>query len=157
VIRYALRHGWSPLAVALDLFLVLIALRFDLHLAWTVPEFLLPLAVPTSPDAILALDLPLELVALRLDLHSARLNSRQWPTSFKTVRFEDLVASPQAVMRDVSRFLGIQYTPSLTVATELGLPYKGNSFDGKQFDGGVSGDNVGSWRHRISPQEAMII
>ena len=66
-----LRHGWSMIAVARDLFLVLVALRLDLHLAWAVPECLLPLAVPTSPDAILARDLPLELPALRLDLHLA--------------------------------------------------------------------------------------
>jgi hypothetical protein len=52
------------IAVALDLFLVLVALRLDLHPAWTVPEFFLPLAVPTRTDAILALDLPLELPAL---------------------------------------------------------------------------------------------
>jgi len=60
------------IAVARDLFLVLVALRLDFHLAWTVPEFLLPLAVPTSPDAILALDLPLELPALGFALHLAR-------------------------------------------------------------------------------------
>jgi hypothetical protein len=60
------------IAVALDLFLVLVARRLDFHLAWTVPEFLLPLAVPTSPDAILALDLPLELPALGFALHLAR-------------------------------------------------------------------------------------
>src|SRR5918996_4913014 len=60
------------IAVARDFFLVLIARRLALHLAWTVPEFLLPRALPMSPDAILALNLPLELPALRLDLHLAR-------------------------------------------------------------------------------------
>jgi hypothetical protein len=64
--------GWSMIAVALDFFLVRVARRLDFLLAWTIPEFLLPLAVPTSPDAILALDFPLELPALGFALHLAR-------------------------------------------------------------------------------------
>jgi hypothetical protein len=71
-IGWALRQGWSMITVARDLFLVLVARRLDLHLAWPVPEFLLPLAVPTRTNAILALDLPLELPALGFALHLAR-------------------------------------------------------------------------------------
>jgi hypothetical protein len=37
------------IALTLDLFLVLVALRLDLHLAWTVPEFFLPLATDAPP------------------------------------------------------------------------------------------------------------
>ena len=60
------------IAVALHLFLVRVARRLDFHLAWTIPEFLRPFAVPTSPDAILARDLPLELPALGFAFHLAR-------------------------------------------------------------------------------------
>ena len=59
------------IAVARDYFLVLVALGLNLHLAWPVPEFLLPLAVPTSPDAILARDFPLEFPAPGFALHLA--------------------------------------------------------------------------------------
>ena len=60
------------IAVALDLFRVGVARRLDFHPAWAVPEFLLPLAVPTSPGAIRARDLPRELPALGFALHPAR-------------------------------------------------------------------------------------
>jgi hypothetical protein len=49
-IRYALRQGWSMIAVARDLFLVLVARRLDLHLARTVPELVLPLVTERRPD-----------------------------------------------------------------------------------------------------------
>jgi hypothetical protein len=83
------------IAVALDLFLVLVARRLNLHLAWTVPEFLLPLALPASPDAILVLDLTLELPALGFALHPARTANRV-TTSCTPVRTEADLTGPLA-------------------------------------------------------------
>jgi hypothetical protein len=48
------------IAVARDLFLVLVALRLDLHLAWTIPELVLPFAAPLASLPALVLPLVIE-------------------------------------------------------------------------------------------------
>lgn len=92
----------------------------------------------------------------RMDFLSAEVNLKQFPEDFMAVKFEDLIISPLEIMKKVSEFIGIGFTESLLVPTFVGREYKGNSYDGKKFNG-ISGENLGKWNKRISDNEAMII
>ena len=46
------------------------------------------------------------------------------------LRYEDLIASPEQVMREVAAFLAIDFTPSLLTPTKNGIPWAGNSSRG---------------------------
>ncbi len=91
-----------------------------------------------------------------MDFLSAEVNLRQFPQDFMAVKFEDLIGSPLEIMKKVSEFIGIGFAESLLVPTFVGREYKGNSYDGKKFNG-ISGENLGKWKTRISDNEAMII
>ncbi len=93
---------------------------------------------------------------VRMDLMAAKKNQQLYPESFLAIRFEDLMAEPEKVMRKVAAFLGIEYVDSMLTPTIMGQPYRGNSHEGKVFSG-LSAQNVGSWNQRISDNEAMII
>lgn len=75
---------------------------------------------------------------------------------YHLLRFEDLVAAPEASMRQLARFLDVDFDPSLLTPTMFGLPVVANSYEGEgSFT--VSGRNAGRWRERISAEEAQII
>lgn len=93
---------------------------------------------------------------VRMDLKAAELNQKKYPESFISIKFEDLVINPKQVMNKVSRFLGISFSETLLNPTIMGRPYKGNSHNGKVFSG-ISSENIGKWKERISKDEAMVI
>jgi hypothetical protein len=80
----------SIIAIALDLFFVLISLGFDLDLATTLPEFVFPLAAtPTGATAIWAFDLFLVFIVFGFDFYFA------WPVPVLVLPLATLVsASP---------------------------------------------------------------
>jgi hypothetical protein len=83
----------SIIAIALDLFLVLISLGFDLDLATALPEFVFPLAAPpTGATAIRAFDLFLVFIDFGFDLYLA------WPVPVLVLPLATL-ASASPVIR----------------------------------------------------------
>lgn len=92
----------------------------------------------------------------RMDMISARLNAARDSKSFIAIRFEDLVNDPKPVLMRACEFLGWQFQDSMLAPTVLGDATAGNSHDGKQFKG-ISKENAGAWRERISPEEAKVI
>ncbi len=92
----------------------------------------------------------------RMDMLAATLYSREYPDQFLAVKFEDLTSNPEATMRKVARFAGIEFHPCLLHPTVFGKLYGGNSYEGKKFST-ISSENVGRWTDRISEHEAKII
>lgn len=75
---------------------------------------------------------------------------------YRVVRFEDLVAEPEPMMRGIAEWLEIDFDDSLLRPTICGRPTGGNSFENKTFSG-ISGAHSGKWRERITPEEAAVI
>jgi hypothetical protein len=92
----------------------------------------------------------------RMDLQAAEINQKSYPDSFLAIKFEDLLNSPEPVMKKITSFLNIEFNSALLTPTINGNPYKGNNFDGKKFSG-ISNFNLGRWKDRILKEEAMII
>jgi hypothetical protein len=67
-----------------------------------------------------------------------------------------ITKKPHDTMKNISEFLGIEYDPILLKPTIFGKPWKGNNFDGIEFDS-ISDVNVGRWKERILEKEAQII
>jgi len=92
-----------------------------------------------------------------LGMKLARLNAERFgPERYRVVRYEDLTADTERVMRDLCPFLGIDFDEILLKPTYYGLPWRGNNFDGLKFDK-ASNVNVGRWRDRITEHEAKVI
>ncbi len=75
---------------------------------------------------------------------------------YLVLRFEDLVANPEPVMREVAKWLDINFEDSLLRPTICGHPTGGNSFENKKFTG-ISAAHLGRWKDRITPEEAAVI
>ena len=75
---------------------------------------------------------------------------------YRIIRYEDVVKHPEETLNKLSAFLNIDYHPSLLVPTICGLPWKGNNFEGKQFDG-IRSTRVGQWKNRIGSEEAALM
>ncbi len=97
-------------------------------------------------------------------LHRARLgfamavhNRKAFgPERYHLLRFEDLAGDTEGALRAVADFLEIEFDPCLLTPTVLGLPTRGNNYDGEtKFS--VDARNVGRWRERITPEEAQVI
>ena len=75
---------------------------------------------------------------------------------FMVLSFEALAQDPEASMREVAKFAGVDFTPALTSPSIMRLPTAGNNYDEQQFFK-VTARNVGRWRERISDEEAQVI
>jgi hypothetical protein len=71
------------------------------------------------------------------------------------LRYEDLVADPQTVMKSVADFLGIDFTPGLLSPTKgFGrVPWGGNPESGKKQTGVVYQDAARKWQTYLQPEE----
>ncbi len=94
---------------------------------------------------------------VRIGFQMARQNSACYGEGrYRLVRFEDLTSAPELTMRGIAGFLGIDFDPCLLKPTVLGVPARGNAFDGvATFD--VSARHVDRWRERISVEDAQVI
>ena len=72
------------------------------------------------------------------------------------VRYEDLVTDPQAEMKKISKFLGLEYKESLLAPTSLGKPWGGNSVNDSSFRK-VSRNRTDSWKKEISRLEIKFV
>lgn len=92
----------------------------------------------------------------RMDMLSAAMNQEKYPDSFLAIKFEDLVCSPENVLKSISKFLGIEFDPVMLVPSVLGVDYRGNSYDANNIIG-ISSSKVGAWRTRVSERNIKII
>ncbi len=92
----------------------------------------------------------------RMDLISTKSNMQNHPESFLAIKFEDLVTRPEDIMKQVAKFLNIDFDQGLISPEIAGEHYHGNSHEGKIFSG-ISSENVGSWKTRIPEQYTKII
>jgi hypothetical protein len=91
-----------------------------------------------------------------MDMLSATMNQEKYPESFLAIKFEDLVSSPECVLKSISKFLGIEFDPVMLVPSVFGVGYSGNSHDANSIIG-VSSSKVGAWRSRVSERSIKII
>jgi Sulfotransferase family len=92
-----------------------------------------------------------------LGMEMARVNQSIYGEDrYMILRFEDLTQDPRKSMESVCSHLDIGFQDSLMVPSFFGQPWRGNNFDGLKFTG-VSSENTGRWRERISTWEAQVI
>ncbi len=60
---------------------------------------------------------------------------KKYPSQILVVKYEDLTAKPEYIMRQTSEFLDISWQPSLLIPTFMGKPWGGNSMRDKKFSG----------------------
>ena len=72
------------------------------------------------------------------------------------VHYEDIVANPVEVMKNLAEFIGIKYADSMIKPTVLGMDWYGNNRQGINFDG-ISSYNTNRWKERIDKEEAKIV
>jgi len=92
----------------------------------------------------------------RMDLLSARINQEKYPNSFMAIKFEDLATDTESIMKKISEFLNTDFENNMLFPDVSGKPYRGNSFEGEIFSG-VSSQNVGKWKTRITVESAKVI
>ena len=71
------------------------------------------------------------------------------------LRYEDLIATPEQVMREVAAFLAIDFTPSLLTPTKNGTPWAGNSSRGIRREAIYA--NPQTARQQLSPEQRQHI
>ena len=91
-----------------------------------------------------------------LGFAAAERHERERPDRFRSVRFEDLVASPRETLEATCEWLGISFEESLLTPTFFGASTTGNSFEGRVMRS-ISTENLGRWRDRIDAEEAMVL
>ncbi len=92
-----------------------------------------------------------------LDMRMAILNKKRFGADrYLVLRFEDIAQSTEKSMQIVTSFLGIKFDSCLLKPTVFNHLTAGNNFEGEQMRSVVA-KNVGRWRERINPEEAMII
>lgn len=92
----------------------------------------------------------------KLDLEIAKCEVITKRPEFHVVKFEDLVSRTELVMRPLLQKLNIKWSETVLEPTLIGEKFAGNNHLGKKFDG-VSADNLGQWRNRITRAEACLI
>jgi len=92
----------------------------------------------------------------KLDLELAWQEKLIGNKRFYSLRFEDLILDPEKEMRGVLNHLNLDWDLSVVEPTVLGEAFTGNNHEGKKFSG-ISAENLGRWRERISDFDAAVI
>lgn len=85
----------------------------------------------------------------------AERNQRRFPDHYKIVRFETLVAQPEATLREVCDFLDEQYTPAM-LTMEGATKHRARLSQGKELKPGqspVSTEYLGRFRQKVAGRE----
>jgi hypothetical protein len=106
-----------------------------------------------------ATDQPTDLVdvglAIRRSFEAAERNRGQ---RYLVVRYEDLVADPEAVMRRVADFAGIDWADSLLTPTVGGVSATSNSaWSARRVTGEIEGTRLALWRDELDDPAAAVI
>lgn len=120
-----------------------------------------------DPRALLASQIQLE-QSRRQRRFSIYLTVRHWLTTarlalalqtdscpdrrFHLVDYRRLVETPDAAMREVCAFLGIEHDSALAAPTKIGQPWRGNSASGRAF-AAISAEPLNRWRQFLTPRE----
>jgi hypothetical protein len=72
------------------------------------------------------------------------------------LRYEDLVRSPEAKLKELAEFLDIDWDASLTAPTRAGEQWAGNSMFADQFQS-ISAAPVARWKESLATEEAAVI
>jgi hypothetical protein len=92
----------------------------------------------------------------KFDLELARREIENKSSKFYTVHFEDLTTSSETTLKKITNDLKIKWHNNLKFPTLLGEEFTGNNHSGDKFKG-ISSNNIGKWKERISKNEACII
>ena len=79
----------------------------------------------------------------------------RFPDRYCVIKYEDLVAEPEATMKNLSEFLGLPYNKVLSEPHYLGSSWRGNSAFGPTQ--GVDKTRTSSWREKLSEIEVRTI
>lgn len=87
---------------------------------------------------------------------------RKWsdlyPESFHVLVYDRLLAHPQAEMRRLAEFLGIEFTPGLLSLTECGAPVmRGGWSVGRHASNTISSGPLDAWREQLSPLVVRLV
>lgn len=72
------------------------------------------------------------------------------------VCFEDLLRNPEEKMRDVSAFLGVEFSEHLLQPTKGGRSWRGNSSRGQRFSS-ISTGPIDAWKNELPEQELAFV
>lgn len=76
--------------------------------------------------------------------------------NYKVVRYEDLIAEPERIMREVAEFLGVEYQSSLVYPTLFGDSWAGNSISKVEYTK-ISPMNLDKWKKSITDFEIHLV
>ncbi|MDH3942538.1 MAG: sulfotransferase [Anaerolineae bacterium] len=76
--------------------------------------------------------------------------------SYLILRYEDLVQSPEDVLRSVCSYMDIDFEAELTTPVRAGESWRGNSMFDQDF-AAISTSPVGRWRQQLDPSDADVI
>jgi protein-tyrosine sulfotransferase len=77
-------------------------------------------------------------------------------SNYKIIRYEDLVTNPSDVIREIAKFIEIDFSEVLLEPTVMGTKWSGNSTSGRPLVG-ISRDRIDAWKGEIYPLEIMLI
>ena len=83
-------------------------------------------------------------------------NVRRLGEAHLVIRYEDLLAQPEASMRRVAEHLRIAFTPTLLQPTSKGAAWAGNSTSGDGF-AGISAAPLSGWQSDLLPFEVQVV
>jgi len=106
-----------------------------------------------------ATDRPTDLVDVGLTIRrSLEAADRNRAERYVVVRYEDLVADPEAVMRGVAEFAGIDWSESLLTPTVGGVEATSNSaWSARRVTGTIEGERLDLWREELDESAAALI
>jgi hypothetical protein len=82
---------------------------------------------------------------------------RQAPSDRRLLlRYEDLLHGPEAELRRICGWLGIEFSDELTRPNKLGKPWYGNSMFSDRFEA-ISTRPIGRWRDNLDRQDLEVI
>lgn len=77
-------------------------------------------------------------------------------SNYYVIRYEDLVATPEIVIRELADFVNINWEQILLTPTVNGIPWEGNSTTGNEYDT-ISDKNLDNWKEEIHPVEVFYV
>lgn len=92
-------------------------------------------------------------LGMELAIHNSNILGKD---RYKVVKYEELTTNPVKVMKEICEFLQISYDDILLKPTICGKLWKGNNFEGENFDS-ISNTNIGKWKERVDEHEAQLI
>lgn len=74
----------------------------------------------------------------------------------KEIKFEELVLNTKKTLKDISKFLGIEYNQKLLIPTMLNETFTGNNLENKKFKK-IYKKNVGKWKKRLDKKSILYL